>query len=269
MNIKFDFSGKIVLITGAATGIGRETALKFSKAGASVAVVDINEDLGAKTAEDCKALGAKAIFYQANVGDENSVAEMGKKVLADFGYIDFLISNAGIGGPLALPVTNSTAAEARKVFDVNTIAFLNLVHAFYVNFVTRKQGKIVVTGSVAGLMSIPPFPVYAASKAATYSLVRSLSVELGFSNINVNAIGPGFVNTPIYKEAIDLKAIMPSVFDDCNTSAEVVNKMALNSALHRLQTEEDMANGILFLCTDEALNITGLMLVIDAGRYQM
>lgn len=269
MNIKFDFSGKIVVITGAATGIGRETALKFSKAGASLAVVDINEDLGNKTADDCKALGAKAIFYKANVGDENSVAEMGKKVLADFGYIDFLISNAGIGGPLALPITNSTAAETRKVFDINTIGFLNLLHVFYGNFVTRRQGKIVVTDSVAGLMSIPPFPVYAASKAATYSLVRSLSVELGFSNINVNAIGPGFVNTPIYKDAIDLKAVMPGVFDDCNTSAEVVTKMALNSALHRLQSEEDMANGILFLCTDEASNITGHMLVIDAGRYQM
>jgi NAD(P)-dependent dehydrogenase (short-subunit alcohol dehydrogenase family) len=155
------------------------------------------------------------------------------------------------------------------VFDINTIGFLNLLHAFYVNFVTRKQGKIVVTDSVAGLMSTPPFPVYAASKAATYSLVRSLSVELGFANVNVNAIGPGFVNTPIYKDAISLKAIMPGVFDDCNTSEEVVRKMAFNSALHRIQSEEDMANGILFLCTDEAANITGHMLVIDAGRYQM
>ena len=269
MNIKFDFSGKIAAITGAATGIGRETAIKFAQAGASVAVIDISEEAGNKTADDCKALGVKAAFYKANVGDENSVAEMGKNILADFGYIDFLISNAGVGGPLALPITNSTAAEARKVFDVNTIGFLNLLHVFYVNFVTRKQGKIVVTDSVSALMSIPPFPVYAASKAATYSLVRSLSVEIGFHNVNVNAIAPGFVNTPIYKDAIDLKAIMPGVFDDCTTSAEVVTKMALNSALHRLQSEEDMANGILFLCADEALNITGHMLVIDAGRYQM
>jgi 3-oxoacyl-[acyl-carrier protein] reductase len=269
MNIKFEYPGKIVLITGAATGIGREAALKFSKAGASVAIADFNEETGKKTTEECKALGAKAIFYKTDVSDENSVAEMSKQVLADFGYIDFLISNAGIGGPWGLPVLNSTTAEARKVFDVNTLGFLNLIHAFYGNFAARKQGKIVVTASVAGIMSCPPFPVYAASKAAVYSFVRSLSVELGFSNINVNAVAPGFVNTPIYNDAIHLKALMPGVFDDCSTSEEVVNKMARNSALHRVQSEEDMANGIMFLCSDEAVNITGHLLVIDAGRYQM
>jgi NAD(P)-dependent dehydrogenase (short-subunit alcohol dehydrogenase family) len=269
MNIKFDYQGKIVLITGAATGIGRETALKFAKAGASVAVVDFNEAEAKKTADDCKAFGVKANFYKTDVSDENSVAEMGKKVLADFGYIDFLISNAGISGTMGLPITNIPAEDARKVMNVNMIGFLNLTHAFYGNFASRKQGKVVVTSSIAGIMASPLLPIYSASKAAVYSLVRSMSVEWGGFNVNVNAIAPGFVYTPIYSDAISFKKIFPGRFDDCNTSEEVVKKMASFSALHRVQTAEDMANAILFLCADEAENITGHYLIIDSGRMQM
>jgi len=109
-------------------------------------------------------------------------------------------------------------------------------------------------------------PQYSASKLAVLSFVKSLALELGPYNINVNAIAPGYVYTPIYHEAIRLKQYQPGQFDDCETSEDVMNKMARNSALMRAQTDDDMANAIMILCADETENITGQCLVVDSGR---
>jgi 3-oxoacyl-[acyl-carrier protein] reductase len=270
MNIKFDFSGKIALITGAASGIGRRTAIRFAEAGASVVIVDFNEADGKKTADDCKALGVTSAFYKADVADERDVAEMGRKVLAEFGHIDYLISNAGIfGTEKGNPITNISAAEFRKMFDINTVGFLNMIHAFYENFTSRRQGKIVATSSVAAFKATVKVPQYAATKASVNIFVRSLAAELGAFNINVNSIAPGYVYTPLYHDALKLKELQPENFKDCETSEDVMNKMARKSALRRAQTEDDMANAFMILCADETENVTGQCLVVDAGGLLM
>ena len=266
MNIKFDFSGKIVLITGAAAGIGKRTALRFAEAGASALIVDFNAETGEKTSEECRSLGVKSAFYRVDIADENAVFEMGKRVLADFGHIDFLVSNAGIiGAERGNPFTNITAADMRRVLDINTIGLVNIVQAFYENFTSRKQGKIVATASVASFKPTVKMPQYAASKAAVFSLVKSLAVEFGNYNVNVNAIAPGYVYTSIYHDAIKYKKMQPGDFDDCETSEDVVNKLGAKSALHRVQTEDDMANAIMILCAEETRNMTAQCLIVDSG----
>ena len=164
------------------------------------------------------------------------------------------------------PVTTIPVAEFRRTLDINTVGFINLVQAFYDHFRTRREGKIVCTASLAVWIAGAKMPQYAASKAALYSLVKSVANDLGPYNINVNSIAPGFVPTPIYVHAIDLKKARPGAFDDCETSEDVVRKMGANSPLGRAQSVEDMAYPVLFLCSEVARNITGVCLPIDSGR---
>lgn len=270
MNIKFDFFGKIALVTGAATGLGRQTALQFAKAGATVIVADFNPELGKKTVEDCKALGAKSIFCEVNVGDENTVRAMAKKVIDEFGYIDILVSNAGIGPKdFGNPFTQISPNDIRNQYNVNTVGFANMIQAFYETFTSRKQGKVVCTSSIAAFLPTTLHPHYGASKVALLAFMKSMALELGPYNINVNAIAPGFVYTPIYHEATIFKGIFPGRFDDCETSEEVVLKMAKQSSMRRWQSEADMANAIMILCSDECENVTGQCLTVDSGRLLM
>ncbi len=270
MGIKFDFQGKNVLISGASTGIGKTTALEFAKAGANVIVADFNEDEGKKTAQECSDLGTNSKFYHTDVSNEDAVQAMAKQVLSDYGYVDFMLSNAGVSGKkFGNPFKNLDPKDIRHVFEVNVMGFVNMVQAFYDNFATRKQGKIVVTSSVAAFQSVALIPHYAASKLAVLSFMRSVALEMGRYNVNVNAIAPGYVYTPIYYDAIKFKTLRPEVFGKCETSEEVMNLMASASPLRRPQTEMDMANAMMFLCSEAADNITGHCLTIDSGKGLM
>ncbi|KAF5077718.1 putative oxidoreductase [anaerobic digester metagenome] len=271
MNISYDYSGKNVLVTGAASGIGKETALMFARAGANVIVWDYNKDSGNLVADECKKIGSNSLFFQVDVSDEKSVFPAAEKVIEEYGHIDFLISNAGVGPRNETPLYGEGFLDDfRKILSVNVLGFSIVLMAFLKNFQERKQGKIVATSSVAYKVNSAILPHYAASKAAVSTLVRNAALMLGSYNINVNAICPGYVYTPIYHQADKLiKEKLPQMFADCETSEDIVKKMASASALHRIQTETDMANGILFLCSDEACNITGQDLNIDAGRTVM
>lgn len=265
MNIHFDYSGKIALVTGSATGMGKEMALQFAKAGASVALWDMNDQEGIKTAEACRALGVKAQYFHVDVSDEEGVYAAAKQTLECFGGLDYLISNAGIGpSPKVKAYEEGYAAETRRVFSVNVFGSIYVMQAFMEHFKARRQGKIVVTSSIAH--RIPSYlPGYAASKAALSNLVRNAAMYLGDYNVNVNAIEPGHVFTPIYKEADVLAKTNPDALEAGQDARGVVESRAKKSALQRIQTVEDMAYAVLFLCADEACNITGMELCVDAG----
>lgn len=271
MSIQYDYSGKNVLITGAASGIGKETALMFARAGANVIVWDFNKTNGDLVAEECSKIGSKSASYQVDVSDEKSVFPAAKDVLEKYGYLDFLISNAGIGPRDETPLYGEGFLEDfRKILNVNVMGFPTVLTPFVKSFMERKQGKIVATSSISYKVNSVVVPHYAASKAAISTIVKNTALMLGPYNINVNAICPGYVYTPIYHKADTLiKDKLPQMFADCETPEEIVKKMASGSALQRIQTVTDMANGILFLCSDEACNITGQDLNIDAGRTLM
>ena len=167
MNVKFDFSGNIALVTGAATGIGKATAIEFAKAGADVIIADFNAEAGKKTSEEVAALGVKSAFYQIDVSDEKAVKAMAAQVLKEWGRIDFLISNAGKGPKhYGLPMTNIPPDDIRDQYNVNVVGYVNMVQAFYDFFKEQKHGKIVCTSSLAALRNSGIHPHYGASKVA-------------------------------------------------------------------------------------------------------
>ena len=270
-NIKFDFKGKNVVITGAATGLGRATALEFAKAGANVAVCDFNEEKASETVKMAADFGIKAKFYPVDVRSIEQIEAARDAILKDFGTVDFLINNAGVGpkgsenmGP---PLEKVSDEDWERLFSINTFGMIKMARAFLPTFREKKAGKIVNIASISAFLPGPMMPHYSASKSATINFTHSLSVEMGPYNVNVNCVNPGFIYTNIYSDggALDVKAARKGQYDDCDTGEEVMNKMASQSAMRRPQKAEDIANAIMFLCSDEAREITGQLFNVDSG----
>jgi NAD(P)-dependent dehydrogenase (short-subunit alcohol dehydrogenase family) len=266
MAIKFDFSEKTAVITGAAKGIGAAIAEMFAESGANVILVDMDVENGEKIASKLEEKGVKAFFRKVDISDENAVDAFSKEILDKFNKIEILVNCAGIGpkdiGPPFLKISSD---DVKRVFNVNTVGMLNMCRSFYGNFYAQRSGKIINISSIAAFLQVPMMPQYGASKAAAISFSNSLAKEMGSFNVNVNCVNPGFINTNIYSDALDFKKAVPGAFEDCNTSTEVVEKMASGSALKRTQTPEDIAFAVLFLASDEAKNITGQCLNVDSG----
>jgi Dehydrogenases with different specificities (related to short-chain alcohol dehydrogenases) len=267
-NMKFDFAGETAVITGAATGIGRCSAVSFAKAGANVAVCDFNEEKASETVSLCKNEGVQAKFYKMDVtADAAAICAVRDEILQDFREIDILHSNAGIAqkkaGP---PMTEIPDSEWEHVFDVNVFGNVKVCREFAEAMKPQNKGKIVITASISAYQPTPFLPVYHMSKVSVLNLMMSLSVELGNYNINVNAVNPGFVYTPIYSEggALELGKKIPGL-QDIKDGETVINAMASQSSLHRAQTPEDIANAVMFLCSDAAREITGQALNVDSG----
>lgn len=273
MNVKYDFTGKNVVVTGAAKGLGKAIATTFAQAGAGVVIADFDEVTGKKTAEEMKAQGYNAIFCKVDVSDEASVVAMKDEAVAHFGQIDVLVNNAGIGTKLpGLPYTDIPSSEYKKLYNVNTMGVVHCCGAFYGHFMARKSGKIVNIASIAGINNSPILPQYNMSKAAIISLSRSLAQEMGAYNINVNVVNPGFVLTDIYTEggadsnAQNMKRKLPQLLGDCQTDAEIINRLgSYNSNLHRPQTPENIADAVIFLASDGAECISGQCINVDSG----
>lgn len=268
---KYDFTGDVVVVVGAATGIGRCVAESFAAAGADVAICDFNVEKGTETSNLCAAKGVKSKFYRVDVTDDATVVAARDEILKDFGKITCLHANAGITqdvmGP---PLTDIPDATWEKLFNVNLFGNVRVCRAFAEPMKEAKYGKIVITASVAAFQQSPIMPVYNCTKISVLSFMSTLCKELGDYNINVNAINPGYVNTPIYsggggKKVLEKSAVLQKVIKDANDSQAIVNVIASQSALHRPQTVEDMANGVMFLCSETSKEITGVYLNIDSG----
>lgn len=268
-SICYNFAHDVVVITGAATGIGRGTAVAFAKAGANVAVCDFNEEKGRETARLCREAGAEiANFYRVDVTRAEDFSAARDAILRDFGTVDILFSNAGIaqnelGSPTALDM-----AEWNKLFSVNVFGMIRACQTFAPIMMEKKAGKIVLTASIAAYMPSDILPAYSSSKAACINYAQSLSLELGAYNINVNVLNPGYVYTPIYSEggAMKIRDANAAKLGHFQTGEEVLNAIAMvNSSMHRAQTVEDMANTVLFLCSQQAKELTGQVLNVDSG----
>ena len=268
-NIKFNFSKKVAVITGGAAGLGRAMAVEFARAGADVAVCDLKADLAQETVALCKEFGVNAKFYNINITDEELVASVKAEILKDFGTVDILVNNAGVTtapGKMGPPMKNVDLAEWRRLVDINLIGTVTVTKAFVDIFKEKKDGKIVNISSQAAYAPAMAMPHYNAAKLAIISYTQSCSVEMGRSNVNVNAVCPGFIFTPMYVGAgMELIKGYPSIFGDCKTEEEVVARLAAGTSLGRPQRPEDIAYGVLFLCSDAAKEITGQSLIIDSG----
>ncbi len=245
--------GRTVVTSGGATVIGRRTAIEFARCGANVAV-NWFEMPGRSVAEaaaqlelELQQLEVKVVCERVDVRDAAAVGSFIERVRQRLGGVHFLINAAGVHR--SAPLWKMTDEEWRDVLDVNLTGAFNMIRAVAPTFKSQRFGKIVNISSVQAFRGAFGLANYAASKAGLVGLTRSAAADLGPSNVNVNAVAPGFVRT-------DMLADVPE---------EVVNESKEQSALKRLSEAADVANLVLFLCSEMARQITGQIIRVDAG----
>jgi len=242
------FEGKVAFITGAASGIGREAALKFAHGGARVAVADISEAGGRETVAAIAAIGGKAKFFSCDVSDSKQAQAAVEDAVKEFGRLDYAFNNAGIFGPRA------------RVFEYSDEDFERVlrIHLFGVFYCLKHEliamrrtggGAIVNTSSVAGLLASPATCGYAAAKHGISGLTKSAALGGAVDKIRVNAIAPGIIDTPMTQTAI----------------GNVSERAGLVHASGRAGTPQEVADVVVWLCSDAASLVTGVTLPIDDG----
>ncbi|MGA8192876.1 MAG: glucose 1-dehydrogenase [Acetobacteraceae bacterium] len=252
-----DFKGKVALITGAGNGIGRATAVGFARDGARVVVVDRDTAGGEGTVGIIRQQGGEALFVAADVTKSTDVQAYVKAALDTYGTIDCFHNNAGIEGNVA-PTAEYDEAMFDTVMGVNVKGvFLGLRHVLPV-MLKQKHGAIVNTASVAGLVASPGMPAYVASKHAVIGLTKTAAGEVARSGVRVNAVCPGPIDTRMIHS---LESMLSP-----NDPGSIGERYQSNIPIGRYGTADEVANVVLFLCSDLAGNITGAQYVVDGGR---
>ena len=244
--------GKVAVITGAASGMGRATAIRFAREGASVVLTDLNAQGGETAVAECAAAGGKAVFQRTDVTSEADIKAAIDRAVREYGRLDITFNNAGVGGATGA-IENVTADDFDKTFAVLLRAvFLGMKYSIPE---MRKAGggSIISTSSVAGLMAAGYLASYSAAKAAVINLTQAVAIEVGHDKIRVNCICPGGVNTPLVYKG------MPG------GEAGAEKSMARMQPIPRAGRPDDIANMALFLASDEAEWITGTAMVVDGG----
>jgi len=258
--------GKVTIVTGAGSGIGRGIALAFAKEGARVVVNDINAENARAVVEEIKAQGNESLAVQADVSRNNQVEEMVGKALETFGRIDVLVNNAGTGGEhIGMPLSNLTEKDWDITYEVNLKAHFLTCRAVMPHMIEQKSGKIINISSIAGKTGSPIIPHYSASKAGVISFTQSLARELAPHHINVNAICPGILWTPLWEKlATDMAERNPS-------QQGMEPRAVFEAAIQRTipmgteQKPEDIGMAAVFLASNESDQITGQALNVDGG----
>lgn len=237
---------KTALITGGARGIGKEIAIKFAKEGADIIIWDVLDE-GEKTAEVIKGIGRKSVFYKVDITNFTNVQEQAKNVIKEFGKIDILVNNAGITRDNL--IIRMEESEWESVISVNLKGTFNCSKVFVREMMKARKGRIINISSVIGIFGNAGQSNYAASKAGIIGFTKSIAKEVGSRNITVNAIAPGFIQTPM-----------------TDALPEDIKKNYLSLIpLKRFGITEDVANLALFLASDEAGYITGEVIRVDGG----
>ena len=245
------FSGRVVIVTGAARGIGAATAQRFASEGASVAVLDLDESAASTTA---RGLGAeRAIGLACDVADAAAVESAVERVVAELGRVDVLVNNAGITRDNLL--FKMTEHDWDMVVDVHLKGAFLMSRAAQKHMVAAKHGKILNLSSVSALGNRGQAN-YSAAKMGVQGLTRTLALELGPFGINVNAIAPGFIVTDMTDATAVRLKMEPEQLRQLNADAAPVR---------RVGQPEDIAAAAAFLCSDEASFITGQTLYVDGG----
>ena len=243
-------SGKVALVTGGTSGIGKTTAIEFARAGAKVVLTGRREKEGAGVVAEIEKHGGAASFIRADVAKETEVKAMVDFAVDTYGRLDVAFNNAGVEwkGPL----DQATEAEYRRVFDINVWGVLNSMRHEIPVMLKNGSGAIVNNSSVAGHVGLGQVSVYIASKHAVEGLTKSVALEFAKQNIRINAVAPGVIAT----DMLDRFAGKEGEMRDSLTSIIPVG---------RIGAGEEIAAAVLYLCSDDAKFTTGTSLVVDGG----
>ena len=245
-----DLEGKVALVTGGSMGIGTSVCMDLAKNGADVALTYRKHGDEAKAiAEEITKMGRKAKAYKVDVSDFDGVQNLVNEVVKDFGHLDILINNAGMNWDGV--IWKMTEEQWDRVIGVDLKGTFNFIRAAAPVFKEQKSGKIVNITSINGMRGRFGQSNYSAAKAGAIGLTKTIAKELGRSQVNVNAVAPGLIET-------EMITSMPEDFKK-NSRAETV--------FDRLGTPEEVATVVTFLCTEKARHITGEVIKVDGGQY--
>lgn len=245
-----ELKGKIALVTGAGRGgkgIGRSICLALAGQGADIAVADFVIEAADAVAEECRQVGVQAMSLKVDVADLTSAEGIVQSVVDKFGKIDILVNNAGITRDQLL--LRMTEAEWDAVLDTNLKGTFNCTKAVAKHMLRARSGRIVNMASVMGLIGNAGQANYSASKAGVIGFTKAVAKELGSRGITVNAVAPGFIETVMTEEL----------------SQQVRDSISAQIPLVRLGTPEDVANAVLWLCSDGSSYTTGQVINVDGG----
>lgn len=244
--------GKVALVTGGGSGMGRASALEFGSQGAKVLVADYAAEGGERTAAVIKDKGGEALFVQVDVTDESQVQAMIKKAVDTWGRLDFAHNNAGIEGKLG-PTAEGTLENWNRVLSTNLTGVWLCMKYEIPQMLKQGGGAIVNTASAAGLRAVDGFSAYCASKHGVIGLTKVASREYAKANIRINAVCPGPIETPMLARIIDVsQEIAPS-------------STAGATPIGRSGQAEEVARVVVWLCTPAASYVTGVAMPVDGG----
>jgi NAD(P)-dependent dehydrogenase (short-subunit alcohol dehydrogenase family) len=244
------FSGKVALVTGGTSGIGKTTAIEFARAGAKVVLTGRREKEGAQVVAEIKKLGGDAGFIRADVAKDADVKQMVDFTVDKFGRLDVAFNNAGVEwkGPL----DQATEAEYRRVFDINVWGVLNSMRHEIPAMLKNGGGAIVNNSSVAGHVGLGEVSIYIASKHAVEGLTKAVALEFAKQNIRINAVAPGVIAT----DMLDRFA---------GKEGEMRDSLSSITPAGRIGAPEQIAAAVLYLSSDDAKFTIGTSLVVDGG----
>lgn len=245
-------AGKVALVTGGASGIGRAAALAMAREGARVVVADVAEAGGSETVQRIVAAGGQALFQRADVADAADVATLVRRAVETYGRLDCAFNNAGIEGAIAAPHEYPDDAFDR-VIAVNLKGVWLCLKAEVQQMLAQGGGAIVNTASAAGLVGAPTIAAYAASKHGVVGLTKSFALAYARQGIRVNAVCPGIIRTPMVERSFMARG------------PDAVARLEATEPVGRLGTPEEVAEAVVWLCSDAAAFVTGVALPVDGG----
>jgi len=249
-------SGKVALITGAGSGIGRATAILFGREGAKVAIADYHRDGGEQSVRMIKDAGGEALFIEANVAVPRQVEAMVARTVEAYGRLDCAFNNAGIEGESGhgrqINIADCSEENWANIIAINLTGVFLCMKFEIPQMLKNGGGSIVNTASAAGLIGLPGGTAYVASKHGVAGLTKSAALEYAKSGIRINAVCPGFIRTAMVERVID----SGSISEEAMIAAEPIG---------RIGKPEEIAKTVLFLCSDDASYVTGLPMPVDGG----
>lgn len=245
----FDLTGKVALVTGAGSGIGRAIAQRFAKAGAKVHVGDLNEAAGRETVALIRAAGGGAEFQQLDVADEASVA----RTAAATGPLHILVNNAGIGHVGTILQTN--AEDMDRLYRVNVRGVFSVTKAYIGAMIERRSGSIINIASIGGILGVRDRFAYVTTKFAVVGITKQLALDHSADGVRCNCICPGRVETPFVKARLQ----------EYPDPEKAYQEMSATQLIGRMGKPEEIAAAAHYLASDEAALVTGSSLVADGG----